>query len=404
MNIALVSTLYAPNSVGGAERVAQDLAEALVRQGHTVTVLCVGKEPRTYRTELQGVRVHYFRLRNLYWPFPVAHAPWGMKAAWHAIDSYNPLMARAVGDALDEIRPDLVNTHNIAGFSVAVWKAIKRRALPLVHTLHDHYLLCPYSTMFKNGRNCETPCLPCRISSVSRRWMTHVVDGVIGVSRFILERHLKMGLFPNARPSVVYSGYRRPAGAPLQPTRATHARLRIGFLGGLHPNKGLDRLIDAFLSLPRDRAELWIAGAGDPQYEATARGRTRLRDDVHWQGFVEPETFLPGLDVLVVPSLVHEAMGRVVVEAICFGVPVIAANRGGIPELVSAGCGWLFDPDNSGELASALKQCLDRPERLHESRESTRLASIRFNHDATVSGYLAAYHEVMNRPAVSRRP
>ena len=64
---------------------------------------------------------------------------------WHLLDLYNPWMGRVVGRILDAERPDLVHTHNIVGFSGAVWQAAKRRGLPLVHTIHDYSLLCANS-------------------------------------------------------------------------------------------------------------------------------------------------------------------------------------------------------------------------------------------------------------------
>ncbi|MFY9317915.1 MAG: glycosyltransferase family 4 protein [Burkholderiales bacterium] len=402
MIVSLVSSLYGPHAHGGAERVAQSVAEALAGQGHEVHVISLSKSNRVERTELNGVRVHYVPLRNLYWPFPVSPAGVAMKAAWHAIDAHNPAMARRVGALLDEIRPEVVNTHNLAGFSAAVWPEVARRGLRLVHTLHDYYLLCPYSTMFRREANCASPCLRCRIPTAPRRALSRHVQGVIGVSRFVLERHLEQGLFSRARSSVVYNGYRGPALAAEQ-TRAVSGKLQIGFLGSLVPAKGLDRLVDAFLDLPPRVAELRIAGSGDPAYEALLKTRSAQRDDLRWLGVVRPEEFLPGLDVLVVPSLFHEPMGRVVVEAFSHGLPVIAARRGGIPELFRGACGWLYEPDDPGGLPAILREILARREVLEPMRMAARGAARRFPLEAMLEGYLLAYREAAARCAGARR-
>jgi glycosyltransferase involved in cell wall biosynthesis len=395
--VAIVSSLYQPHAHGGAERVAQSVAETLVEQGHRVHVICLGKSGRIESSEVNGVRVHYCPLRNLYWPFPVSPAGLAGKFAWHAIDSHNPAMARAVGGLLDEIRPDLVNTHNIAGFSAAIWPEAARRGLPLVHTLHDHYLLCPYSTMFRNGANCAQQCLRCRIATITRRAMTRHVDGVIGVSRYILERHLCHGLFADAHASVVFNGYRALARPPGAGAGAPGAPLRIGFLGSLVPNKGLDRLVDVFLGLAPQVAELRIAGAGDQDYEASLRRRSAPRDDIRWCGVVRPDEFLPALDVLVVPSLNHEPLPRVIVEAFSYGVPVIAASRGGMPELFRGECGWLYDPEDRARLPAILQQILGRRQILDPMREAAREAALHYSYEAMVAGYLAMYQAVMER-------
>jgi glycosyltransferase involved in cell wall biosynthesis len=259
-----------------------------------------------------------------------------------------------------------------------------------VHTLHDYYLLCPYSTMFRLGANCASPCLRCRIPTAPRRALSRHVQGVIGVSRFVLERHLEQGLFAGARSSVVYNGYRAPAPAAAQP-RAVSEKLRIGFLGSLVPAKGLDRLVEAFLALPPQAAELRIAGSGDPDYEASLKRRAAQRDDLRWLGVVRPEEFLPGLDVLVVPSLFHEPMGRVVVEAFAHGLPVIAARRGGMPELFRGACGWLYEPDDPGGLSAILREILARREALEPMRGAAREAARLYSVEAMVSGYSDLY-------------
>jgi len=400
LNIALLSSLYAPNLVGGAERVAQDVAEAMAGRGHAVTVISLAASADAPDAELNGVRIRYCGLKNLYWPFPVSRAGFGRKVFWHLIDSYNAAMARRLGGLLDGIRPDVVNTHNLAGFSVAAWGAIKARRLPLVHTLHDHYLLCPYSTMFRNGRNCRSRCFGCRLAGVPRAHMTQRVDGVIGVSRYILQRHLDHGLFPNARATVAYSAIRQPAAAAAAHKEKPRQPLRIGFLGRLEEGKGLLRLIDAFLDLPRNAAELWIAGTGEPGYEAMLRQRTSDRSDVRWLGFVTPDSFLPDVHLLVVPSLWQEAMGRVVLEAFAYGVPVAGADRGGIPELIGQDCGWVFDPDRSEELGSILKLCVEQPLRLEAMRSAATAAARRFSEDAMMAAYLGAYRDATQRPGL----
>jgi glycosyltransferase involved in cell wall biosynthesis len=399
MNVVIVSSLYEPLAHGGAERVAQSVAETLAGQGHGVQVITLSRGDRAESALVNGVRVHYVPLRNLYWPFPVSRAALPMKLAWHARDSHNPAMARAVGALLDGMRADVVNTHNIAGFSAVVWQAVARRGLPLVHTLHDHYLLCPYSTMYRNGENCGRQCLACRVATVPRRAMAEHVDSVIGVSRFILDRHLDRGLFARARAAVVYNGYRAvevPSGAPM---RGRAGLLRIGFMGSLVPNKGVDRLVGAFLSLPPGAAELRIAGAGDARYAAMLKARTEGRGDIFWLGVVRPEAYLPELDVLVVPSLCHESLPRVVVEALSYGVPVIAARRGGIPEMFRGNCGWLYDPEETERLLVILKQILAHPGVLEPMRVAARAAAREFSCEAMADGYLAAYRDAISRRA-----
>ena len=399
MNVAILSSLYAPLGYGGAERVAQTLAEALAARGHRVDVITLARDAAATET-LNGVRVHRLPLRNLYWPFPVAGQGTARKILWHARDADNAAMGAAVGAKLDALRPELLNTHNLAGFSASVWRAAAGRGLPVVHSLHDHYLLCPYSTMHRGGRNCDAPCLRCRMATAPRRRLSDLVSGAIGVSRYLLERHCAAGLFARARTAVVHgAGTFDTLGTPAQ--AAPDGPLHVGFLGTLVPGKGLDRLVDAFLALPEGAARLSIAGGGDEAYAAPLRARTAGRADVRWLGVVEAGAFLPSLDLLAVPTLLQEGMGLAAVEALQHGVPVAAARRGGLPEIVGERAGWLFEPERGDELPALLRRLAADPSQARALRAGAAEAGRAFSVDAMVAGYLDAYRAVL--PASASR-
>jgi len=81
--------------------------------------------------------------------------------------------------------------------------------------------------------------------------------------------------------------------------------------------------------------------------------------NVRWLGWVAPAEFFERVDAVIMPSLWHEPFGRVVVEARAYGVPVIAAKRGGIPETIVPGeTGVLFEPTGVAALLAALDDFL----------------------------------------------
>lgn len=392
MRILFVSTLYEPFLIGGAERVVQTVAEGLVSEGHECVVVTVGTRRKREARVINGVTIHYVPIRNVYMPFQGTR-PGGLRRAfWHVLDSFNPGMGATVGAILDEERPEIVNTHNIAGFSVAVWKEIKGRRLPLVHTLHDQYLLCPRSTMFRDGANCTRQCTVCKLYSKPRRRLSCLPDVVIGVSRFILDRHVGFGYFEGTKQAVVYNAYEHSSRVPKNRDRAlTNGPLRFGFLGRLHPTKGVEELVEAFLSLPVGTAELWIGGKGENEYEVHLKRRAGQRPDIHWLGFVEAEELLGQVDVLVIPSLWHDTAPRVVQEALAWGLPIIAARRGGLPELLSDSVGWTFEPGEPDSLRATLNTCLRHRSNLADMKTAALTNAQRFSHRAMLDGYLAAY-------------
>ena len=366
-----MSSLYAPNVVGGAERVVQALAESLVAAGRDAFVVTAAEESGMHMARVNGVRVYYVGNRNVYWPFRSEGRPSYLKPLWHAIDTYNVAMAQQVGSILTDERPEVLHTHGLMGFSPLVWRVAKRRRIPVVHTLHDYYLLCPGATLFRNGKNCVHRHLDCRLYSLPRLRATRDVDAVVGVSQYILDRHLADGAFASVSSRHVIHNMRTDALAtdtPLlklpQPMSvdARRGSLRIGFMGQLVPLKGIELLLQEALLLPDDGWQLKIAGRGyPPEYEMALRAQYTSKR-VEFVGFTEPAAFFEDIDLLVVPSLWQEPMGLVILESRAHGVPVLASRRGGMPELLQDGVnGWLFDPEEPGALAAALRQLIANP-------------------------------------------
>ena len=128
-------------------------------------------------------------------------------------------------------------------------------------------------------------------------------------------------------------------------------KLRIGYLGRVHPRKRIERLIYAFDALrdELDNAELLIIGAGDKRYEQFLREEVvRLNlHNVRFAGFLtgeEKDKAILSLSYLVVPSD-FENFGNIVTEALVRGVPVIASKGMPWQELEECHCGWWIDND-----------------------------------------------------------
>jgi hypothetical protein len=131
MKIAFVSTLYAPNESGGAERTVRVLAEALVTRGHQAVVISLAPDGVARDTTLNGVRVYYVPLANIYWKQGEQSHSRLVRVLWQCIDAYNPVMGARVARILQRERPDVLQTGNLQGFSVAVWRAANRQQIPL---------------------------------------------------------------------------------------------------------------------------------------------------------------------------------------------------------------------------------------------------------------------------------
>jgi glycosyltransferase involved in cell wall biosynthesis len=354
MKTLIISALYHPNQVGGAEKVAQFVAEGMVRTGHECVVVTTMEKPGVSVSQLNGVKVYYIGLKNLYWPHSRKER-WGIsKPLWHALDRYNPFMARAVARVLDAEKPEVVHSHSLTGFSCAVWDAVKSRRLPLVHTLHDYSLMCPKTSMFSDSRNCDGQCKVCAGYTAPARRVSNRVDAVVGVSRFTLERHLACGYFEQVRERlVIYNALpgRVAAGSRHQ---GAERPLRLGYVGQLVPTKGIGQLVTQMRGWASSQCELLVAGKGAAAYERALR--EEAPPNVRFLGFVDPDDVYASIDVLVVPSLWEEPLGMIVLEAYMHGIPVIAARRGGLPEIVEDGqTGRIYEPLEPHTLRDAIE-------------------------------------------------
>ena len=405
MKLLFLNTLYAPNFVGGAERSVQSLAETLVQLGHSVTVVSTHAK-KTEQSWFNGVKVYYLGLQNVYWPFRAGEPPLAQKLLWHTLDSYNPGMRREVARVLTVEQPDLVHTHNLAGFSVAAWRAAAQLELPLVHTLRDHYLLCPKATMYRSG-NCRGQCLDCKVLSAPKNSQTNLVNHVVGISAYMLERHLSFGHFKQTPKTVIPNSYEAPelyeATHEIKVTPPPTPKLRLGFLGRVEQVKGIELFLKACQELPANEVELFIGGTGQESYLGQLAGRYPLAN-VTYLGYVRPADFFAHIDVLVVPSLLHEAMGRVIVEAYAHGVSVVASNRGGIPENVEEGkTGFIFEPDKPETLRAALRRFICEPKLVEQMRGACLESAKTFLPARIAKAYLNIYAKTLSEtPQVER--
>jgi 2-deoxystreptamine N-acetyl-D-glucosaminyltransferase/2-deoxystreptamine glucosyltransferase len=175
-----------------------------------------------------------------------------------------------------------------------------------------------------------------------------VADGVPADRVHTIPSGFDPALFGQRRPDVL---------APVPPPR-------IGYVGRMAPQKRADVLVEAFGRM-REKASLVLVGDG-PDRALVGRlvRESPASDRIASTGFVA-HTAVPAvlmsLDVLVLPSA-YEEMGSVLTEAMAAGLPVVASDVGGIPEVVDEGVtGLLVPPLDVDSLAGALDRLVADP-------------------------------------------
>jgi glycosyltransferase involved in cell wall biosynthesis len=401
MRITFLNSLYPPHGASGAENTLRFLAAALASRGHVCTVVTLTPEQPDNIDEVDGIAVHYLSLANVYWPHG-GHRPRALRPVFQAVDAFNPVMARRLGKALGTLAPDVLNCHNLQGFSAAAWFSAARLGIPIVQSIHDYYLACPRSAMWRPGRgNCAAPCAECRAFSLTRRSLSRLPAAVTCVSHRVFDRLTAAGAFPRARrgtqPVRIIRG-NNPASVAFASEREDGTDLTLGFMGRLEPSKGLEGLLDAITELPE--IELLVAGKGEPSYEALLRNRAANCRRVHFLGHIKPADFFPRVDLLAIPSVWEDPFPRVFHEALAYGVPSLVTPLGGLPEVIRPWqTGFIAGGSDAAALGSALRTLLTRGWDRAAMRAECRAAAAAYRPERIVAQY-----EAVLTAAATRRP
>lgn len=159
------------------------------------------------------------------------------------------------------------------------------------------------------------------------------------------------------RVSVVYNGV---AGPKCVPVRRNSGAPRVACIGRIAPEKGQLEFVKVAARIHQAIPDCHFSIYGAPLFgdDGAAHYGERVHAaaeglPVEFTGWIEHmEPCLAEMDLLLVPSMAHEATTRVILEAYAYGVPVIAFGSGGIPEVVEHGV--------TGFLASGSKEMADR--------------------------------------------
>ncbi len=179
---------------------------------------------------------------------------------------------------------------------------------------------------------------------------------------------------------VVYNGVHIPESLPEEEKEAVRESLGvrkgssiITTISEITEKKGIDLLIQAFELLIQKKHpfQLLVIGEGPLRGELQNRYRHFAEShDIHFLGYQrDVRSYLSISDLFVLPSL-GEELPFSILEAMAAGVPVIATDVGGIPEIIRHGeSGWLIKPGEAHELTSALSYLM------HDKTMAQRLAA-----------------------------
>ena len=356
----ILTSLYPPDVLGGAEMSAHNLAQWLRKQGAEVGVLTTAKAPEDVceGKEENGIKIWRVWMPRLYSMYYMSRAKAWQKPIWHLQDHIDPRNRTIVARVLDMFKPHHINIHILQGIGYNALVEIGKRNIPTTYFLHDLGLACIRMAMFRKGCECVSQCALCKVSSVYKAGLVAQVPqiGFCSPSRANLEKLSHFFPVKKRRNAAIMNPNLYP---PVTVERKASEILRILYVGRLHSTKGVHVLLAAAAALADKYAfKLTIVGSGPDE--------TILREkyaEAHWCQFtgfvrqVEISNIMLNSDVLCIPSIWLENSPGVVIHALSLGLPVIGSDKGGIPELVEDNKNGILFPANNVE---ALREVLEK--------------------------------------------
>ncbi|MEZ0067180.1 glycosyltransferase involved in cell wall biosynthesis [Streptacidiphilus sp. MAP12-20] len=406
MRIVQLTDFYPP-TIGGVERHVETLSREFVRLGHDVTVITLQTGGLPDHETVDGVQL--VRIRS-----------WSSAFPWLYVDASLPFhppfpdpgALAALRTAVGAARPDIVHSHSWLWHSYEPLYRTSADSPGHVVTLHDHSLGCAKKTYQHRTGVCTGPglakCLRCASAHYgvpkgmalvaglrASRALNRRVDAYVAVSTAVAEtssRVLPAGKKIRVIPSMVQDDLEELAHNTPRPDFLPDHDGYLLFVGALGRHKGLDVLLEAHRRL-RHTVPLVLIG-------------TMCRD--------EPDVRGPGVtvalnvatpqvmaawrhaSVAVVPSVWQEGMGRVAVEAMFAGRPVVASDIGGLKDVVEDGVtGIRVPPGDAGLLAQALDRLLDDPVLRGRMGDAGRKEASRFTAGVVTPQLLRVFEDVL---------
>lgn len=376
MRILVLTDLYPPHFLGGYELKCKLHVKEMVQRGHDVHIL-------TSRWKAgKGTSDGHVRRRLHFSPFneslrfrrgtpdPLRLSRRCDQLRWAFDCRRNYGLTR---DFVTALKPDLVFVWNMEDVGISPVLAVQDRQIPTVFRLGDYWLadlkydlcLCPDPLR----RRYQAAIVGLR--DFDRLDLSHMLV----VSRALMRRYVELG-FPEQNITVIPNGV--PSRILLDDDDLANLprdgdQVRLVQLGRLDPKKGVHIAIEALAKLVKDMGHadvrLDIVGTGSQGYTLRLRDlRSDLGLDEHvkFVGFVEHQQLLerlPEYSAALIPSLWEEPLAGAIAEAMARGVPAIATDRGGSPEIISDGeNGLLVPPGDPVMLACAVERLIYNPD------------------------------------------
>lgn len=399
MRVLIVNTFYYPNMQGGAEQSVKLLAENFLKHGNTVAIYCAdAKDGKKTVEEINGVTV-YRCTTGKFDLYKYSYKKNSVSALEKVTQKlrcyYNPDCVKDFEEICDRFKPDVIHTNTLYGIPCSVWKAAHRKEIAVVHTIRDTAILSPV----QHGHKVSP-----LVVKAHQKYMCSVskyVDAVTAPSEYTLRTSLATGAFDKSKvKECVFNSVQIDYDLLHRMVEERKARtspcIKFMYAGRLIYLKGIRQMLEAFSKIEDENCELHICGTGDMVDYVKEQAQKDSR--IIYHGKLNSEELAKqykDCDVLLFPSVWPEPFGRVFIEGNMYGMPVIAGDCGGIPEIhaVTHG-GDLCDCDKIENLTKRMKLYLNR-DYINHFYESIVNNIMVFDIEKQIESFEKIYNEII---------
>ncbi|MCX5955811.1 MAG: glycosyltransferase family 1 protein [Cyanobacteria bacterium] len=298
----------------------------------------------------------------------------------------------AVSEALERFQPDLVHVVNPAVLGLGgIWLA-KTRNLPLVASYHTH--LPKYLEHY--GMGMLEPLLWELLKAAHNQAELNLCTSTAMVDELAAKGIEHTALWQRGVDTELF---RPELASPAMRQRLHGAHNDTGnlllYIGRLSAEKQIERIRPVLEALPEARLALVGDGPHRQHLERVFEG-TATTFVGYLSGDALASAYASG-DAFVFPSST-ETLGLVLLEAMAAGCPVVGANRGGIPDIVTDGVnGRLYEPNQPASLITAVQRLLGDQASRSQLRQSARLEAERWGWAGATAQLRGYYRQVLER-------
>lgn len=354
--VLILTPFYEPN-IGGVETHLKDLTDFLRKDGR------VNAYVLTYQPLTTKARGSYFESKD---NVTVIRVPWIGLGLFHRLEKY-PLIEFLY------ITPWLL-------LWTAAFLGLKGRSIKMIHAqgFNAAFIARALKWLFGKPFITSTHAIyGLRAGSFPAkavRWILDGADKVLALSNASKKELLSIGVSEKRVSTYTYwidqDRFRPARRDEAKKALGLEGRFAVLFVGRLIEVKGMDLLIEA----ARQLKEITFVFAGDGPLSGEIKKAAEANPNIVFKGKVT-NSMLPdyysAADILCVPSRNEEGFGRVIIESLSCGTPVVASKRGGITEALDSSVGVLVEP-TAAEIVRAIEALYKSPLKLAEMQGRAR--------------------------------